>query len=66
MRVQYDLTIDLADTEIAEPSGAMDLAGDGESAVVSAHDLFDLWQVIETQDEQRLDPGSVRLAGNTS
>jgi hypothetical protein len=38
MRVQHNLTIDLADPEIAEPSTAMDLAGDGNGTVVGAHD----------------------------
>jgi hypothetical protein len=41
MRIQDDLTINPADTEIAEASGAMDLAGDADGTVVSAHDFFD-------------------------
>jgi hypothetical protein len=41
MRIQHNLTIDLADTEIAEPSAAMDLAGDGNGAVIGTHDSLD-------------------------
>jgi hypothetical protein len=42
MRIQHNLPIDLADTEIAEPSTAMDLAGDGNSTVIGTHDNLDL------------------------
>jgi hypothetical protein len=40
MRIQHNLTIDLADTEIAESSTAMDLAGDGNGPVVGTHDIL--------------------------
>ncbi len=42
VRIQDDLIINLADTEIAESPGAVDLAGDGNGAVLSAHDVCDL------------------------
>jgi hypothetical protein len=42
VRIQHDLTTDLADTEIAEPSTAVDLAGGGNGPVVGAHDGLDL------------------------
>ncbi|MGH3696703.1 MAG: hypothetical protein ACRDRX_22410 [Pseudonocardiaceae bacterium] len=41
MRVQHDLPINLADPEIAEPPATVDLASDGDSAVVRAHNMLD-------------------------
>jgi hypothetical protein len=38
MRIQHDLTIDLCHPEIAEPSTAMNLTGDGNGPVVGTHD----------------------------
>lgn len=38
MRVEHDLTVDLCHPEVAETLTAVDLAGDRDSAVLSAHD----------------------------
>lgn len=42
VRIQYDLTVDLADPEIAESSNAVNLAGGGDGAVIGSHNVFDL------------------------
>jgi hypothetical protein len=42
MRIQHNLPIDLCHPKIAEPSTAMDLAGDGNGPVIGTHDNLDL------------------------
>jgi hypothetical protein len=42
MWVQHDLTLKLANTEIAETSTAVDLTGSANGSIVSAHDIPDL------------------------
>jgi len=53
MWVQHDLTVDLADTEIAEPSATMDLASGKDCSIVGAHDIPDLCVGITTSTARR-------------